>query len=82
MGHLFQLITLDTTIILLTLTVYSSYSYCYTKISSEGDIYASYFVVLLCNMHFISFFPQIMKESMSLFMFLLHMKDKHTNYEA
>lgn len=38
MGHLFQGVTSDTPIILLMLTVYVSYSYCYTKITSEGEI--------------------------------------------
>jgi hypothetical protein len=43
-------------IILLILTVYVSYSYCYNKMSSDGNIYFGYCGVLFYNMHFISFF--------------------------
>jgi hypothetical protein len=58
MGDLFQGVTLDSTNtrILLIWKMYVSYSYCYTKITSEGEIYVSYFVALFSNMHFISFF--------------------------
>lgn len=43
-GHLFQGVTLESTIILLILKVYVSYSYCYIKISLDGNIYVSYWV--------------------------------------